>query len=376
MRRFRAMIKKEITQMLRDPRTLFFIFIMPILQLMLMGYANNSDVKNIATVVFDQSNTAESRDLISAFKSTEYYAFDYIATSDTQVNNLIQGGQAKVGIIIPPDYSSQLAAGKSAQVLVLIDGSDPTIASSTLSAAQLAGQARGAKILAETLSSRGSTLGTNASPVDVRTRVLYNPDLLGAYNIVPGLIAIILFQTTVNLTAMSIVRERERGTIEQLIVTPIRNWELVLAKIIPYILVSFANTILILVIGTLWFQVPIRGSLVLLFVLTGLYLLPNLGLGLLISTMAKTQQQAQMMTMPIMLPSMMLSGFIFPMASLPLFLQAVGYMLPLTYFIIILRSLVIKGAGLELLIPQTFVLIGFSIVLLTLAALRFKKSLD
>ena len=376
MRRFRAMIKKEITQMLRDPRTLFFIFIMPILQLMLMGYANNSDVKNIATVVFDQSNTTESRDLISAFKSTEYYAFNYIATSDTEVNNLIQGGQAKVGIIIPPDYSSQLAAGKSAQVLVLIDGSDPTIASSTLSAAQLAGQARGAKILAKTLSSRGSTLGTNASPVDVRTRVLYNPDLLGAYNIVPGLIAIILFQTTVNLTAMSIVRERERGTIEQLIVTPIRNWELVLAKIIPYILVSFANTILILVIGTFWFQVPIRGSLVLLFVLTGLYLLPNLGLGLLISTMAKTQQQAQMMTMPIMLPSMMLSGFIFPMASLPLFLQAVGYMLPLTYFIIILRSLVIKGAGLELLIPQTFVLIGFSIVLLTLAALRFKKSLD
>ena len=376
MRRFRAMIKKEIIQMLRDPRTLFMIFIMPILQLMLMGYANNSDVKNISTVVFDQSNTTESRDLISAFKSTEYYAFNYIATSDTEVNNLIQGGQAKVGIIIPPDYSSQLAAGKSAQVLVLIDGSDPTIASSTLSAAQLAGQARGAKILAKTLSSRGSTLGTNASPVDVRTRVLYNPDLLGAYNIVPGLIAIILFQTTVNLTAMSIVRERERGTIEQLIVTPIRNWELVLAKIIPYILVSFANTILILVIGTFWFQVPIRGSLVLLFVLTGLYLLPNLGLGLLISTMAKTQQQAQMMTMPIMLPSMMLSGFIFPMASLPLFLQAVGYMLPLTYFIIILRSLVIKGAGLELLIPQTFVLIGFSIVLLTLAALRFKKSLD
>ncbi len=376
MRRFRAMIKKEIIQMLRDPRTLFMIFIMPILQLMLMGYANNSDVKNISTVVFDQSNTTESRDLISAFKSTEYYAFNYIATSDTEVNNLIQGGQAKVGIIIPPDYSLQLAAGKSAQVLVLIDGSDPTIASSTLSAAQLAGQARGAKILAVTLSSRGSTLGTNASPVDVRTRVLYNPDLLGAYNIVPGLIAIILFQTTVNLTAMSIVRERERGTIEQLIVTPIRNWELVLAKIIPYILVSFANTVLILLIGTFWFQVPIRGSLVLLFVLTGLYLLPNLGLGLLISTMAKTQQQAQMMTMPIMLPSMMLSGFIFPMASLPLFLQAVGYMLPLTYFIIILRSLVIKGAGLELLLPQTFVLIGFSIVLLTLAALRFKKSLD
>ena len=376
MRRFRAMIKKEITQMLRDPRTLIFIFIMPVLQLMLMGYANNSDVKNISTVLFDQSNTSESRALVSAFKATDYYAFNYIAGSDTEVNTLIEGGKAKVGIIIPPDYSSQLAAGKSAQVLVLIDGSDPTIASSTLSAATLAGQARGASIRAEQLSARGSSLGTIASPVDVRTRVLYNPDLLGAYNIVPGLIAMILFQTTVNLTAMSIVRERERGTIEQLIVTPIRNWELVLAKIIPYILVSFANTILILMIGTFWFHVPIRGSLVLLFVLTGLYLLPNLGLGLLISTFAKTQQQAQLMTMPIMLPSMMLSGFIFPLASLPPFLQAIGYMFPLTYFIIILRSLVIKGAGLELLLPQTFVLIGFSIGLLTLAALRFRKSLD
>jgi len=218
--------------------------------------------------------------------------------------------------------------------------------------------------------------GNSSSAVDIRPRVLYNPDLLGAYNIVPGLIAIILFQTTVSLTALSIVKERERGTIEQLIVTPIRNWELVLAKIIPYVLVSFANTILILLIGTLWFQVPIRGSLLLLFLLTGLYLLPNLGLGLLISTVAKTQQQAQLMTMPIMLPSMMLSGFIFPIASMPVFLQAVGYMLPLTYFIFILRSLVVKGAGLELLIPQTFALMAFAIVLLTLAALRFRKSLD
>jgi len=375
MRRFRAMIKKEITQMLRDPRTLIMIFIMPILQLFLMGYANNTEVKNISTVLFDQSNSQASRSLVDAFKATEYYAFDYVAHSNAEVNNFIQGGKAKVGVIIPADYSTQLAAGHSAQVQVLIDGSDPSIASAVLSAATLAGQARGASIRGEQLALKGPA-GNSSSAVDIRPRVLYNPDLLGAYNIVPGLIAIILFQTTVSLTALSIVKERERGTIEQLIVTPIRNWELVLAKIIPYVLVSFANTILILLIGTLWFQVPIRGSLLLLFLLTGLYLLPNLGLGLLISTVAKTQQQAQLMTMPIMLPSMMLSGFIFPIASMPVFLQAVGYMLPLTYFIFILRSLVVKGAGLELLIPQTFALMAFAIVLLTLAALRFRKSLD
>jgi ABC-2 type transport system permease protein len=375
MRRFRAMIKKEITQMLRDPRTLIMIFIMPILQLFLLGYANNTEVKNIPTVLFDQSNSQASRSLVDAFKATDYYSFDYVAHSDAEVNKLIEGGQAKVGVIIPPDYSTQLAAGHSAQVQVLIDGSDPNIASAVLSAATLAGQARGASIRGEQLALKGPG-GSSSSPVDIRPRVLYNPDLLGAYNLVPGLIAMILFQTTVNLTALSIVKERERGTIEQLIVTPIRNWELVLAKIIPYVLVSFANTILILLIGTFWFEVPIRGSLTLLFLLTGLYLLPNLGLGLLISTAAKTQQQAQLMTMPIMLPSMMLSGFIFPIASMPVFLQAVGYMLPLTYFIFILRSLVIKGAGLELLIPQTFALIAFAIVLLTLAALRFRKSLD
>ena len=326
-------------------------------------------------MLFDQSNSQASRSLVDAFKATEYYSFDYVAHSDAEVNKLIEGGQVKVGVIIPSDYSTQLAAGNSAQVQVLIDGSDPNIASAVLSAATLAGQARGATIRGEQLALKGPG-SSSSSLVDIRPRVLYNPDLIGAYNIVPGLIAIILFQTTVNLTALSIVRERERGTIEQLIVTPIRNWELVLAKIIPYILVSFANTILILLIGTFWFQVPIRGSLILLFLLTGLYILPNLGLGLLISTFARTQQQAQLMTMPIMLPSMMLSGFIFPISSLPVFLQAIGYMLPLTYFIFILRSLVIKGAGLELLLPQTFTLIAFAVVLLSLAALRFRKSLD
>ncbi len=375
MRRFRAMIKKEIMHMLRDPRTLIFIFIMPILQLVLLGYANNTEVKYVPTVLFDQNNSAESRSLVDAFNATEYYAFNYVAYSDNEVNTIIESGQAKVGIIIPPDYSTQLAAGNSSQVLVLIDGSDPTVASAVLSAATLVGQAHGASILAQQLELKGVNT-TSGSPVDVRSRVLYNPDLLGSYNIVPGLIAIILFQTTTNLTALSIVRERERGTIEQLIVTPIRNYELVLAKIIPYILVSFANTVVILLVGTLWFKVPIRGSLIALFLLTGLYLLPNLGLGLLISTFAKTQQQAQLMTMPILLPSFMLSGFIFPISSLPAVLQAVGYMFPLTYFIFIVRSLVIKGAGLSLLLPQTLTLIAFAIVLLTLAALRFRKSLD
>ena len=375
MRRFRALIKKEIIQMLRDPRSLIFIFIMPILQLVLLGYANNTDVTNVPTAVFNQDNSPASRELLDAFQSTGYFSFDYSVYSQADINTLIGGGRAQVGIIIPPDYATNLASGQGADVLMLVDGSDPTVAGAVLSAGALAAQAHGTSVRSQQAAMSGST-GGGSAPIDLRSTVLYNPDLLGSYNIVPGLIAIILFMTGTNLTAMSIVRERERGTMEQLIVTPIRNLELVLAKIIPYIVVSFGDTILILALGVFMFGVPIRGSLVLLFALTGLYLLPILGLGLLVSTMAQTQQQAQLMTMPIMLPSFMLSGFLFPISSLPIVLQIVGNIMPVTYFIYIMRAVVVKGVGLELIIPQAIALSIFAILLLGLATWRFRKTLD
>ena len=361
--------------MIRDPRTLIFIFIMPILQLVLLGYANNTDIKNVPTVIFNQDNSQASRSLLDSFQSTGYFSFDYSVYSQPEVDTLIAGGKAKVGIVIPPDYSTNLASGQTANVLVLVDGSDPTVASFVLSAAQLAGQAHGTSIRTEQLAHNGPVV-SGSVPINIHTSVLYNPDLQSSYNIVPGLIAMILFQTATSLTALAIVKERERGTIEQLIVTPIRNWELILAKIIPYILVSFADTILILVVGTILFGVPIRGSLILLFALTGLYLLPTLGYGLVISTVAQTQQQAQLMVMPVMLPAMMLSGYIFPIASLPVVLQYIGYLLPTTYFIYIMRAVVIKGVGLDLIIPQTIALGLFGIALLGLAIWRFRKTLD
>ena len=375
MRRFKALIKKEMTHMLRDPRTLVFIFLMPIMQLVLLGFVNNTDIKNVPTVIFNQDNSRASRELLDSFDATGYFSFDYAVYSQVEVNNLIDSGKASVGIVIPPDYGMNLTTGKTSDVLVLLDGSNPTVAGSVLSAAALVGQAHGASVRAQQLALRGPAGGAS-SPVDVRTRVLYNPDLLGSYNIVPGLVAMILFQTATSLTALAIVKERERGTIEQLIVTPIRSWELIIAKIIPYIMVSFANTILIMAVGTFLFGVPLRGSLLLLFSLVGLYLLPTLGLGLLISTAARTQQQAQLMTMPIMLPSMLLSGVFFPTSSLPVFLQMIGNLLPLTYFVIILRSIVIKGVGLNMLMPQVIALTIFAILLLGLAARRFQKTLD
>jgi ABC-2 type transport system permease protein len=368
-------MRKEFTHMRHDPRTVMMILVMPIMQMVLLGYATNTDVRNVPTAVLDQDNSQASRALLDAYRATGYFSIDFSAYSEAEITTLIQGGRARVGFEIPPNYGRDLSAGKSVQVAVLIDGSDPTVAQTALSTATLVGQSVGTSLRVQQLSNRGPAQAA-VLPLEVRSRVLYNPDLSSSYNMIPALIAMILMMTTTNLTSAAIVKERERGTIEQLIVTPIRSWELVIAKITPYVFVSMANVLVILVVGTLWFQVPIRGSLLLLLTLTGLYLLPNLGLGLLISTFAKSQQQAQFMVMPIMLPSMMLSGFIFPVAALPAALQFVSSLLPITYFMFIVRSVVVKGAGLELLIPQTIALAIFAVVLIAIAALRFRKSLD
>jgi ABC-2 type transport system permease protein len=375
MRRLRALMRKELTHMRRDPRTVVIIFLMPILQLLLLGYATDTNVRNVPTVVLDQDGSRQSRALLDAYSASGYFSLDLVAYSQTEVTDIIEKGQARAAIIIPPNYGSDLVGGRVPEVAVLIDGADPTVASTALSTATLVGQAHANRVLLQTLKARGIA-GLASAPLDVRTRVLYNPDMQSSYNMVPGLIALILMMTTSMLTSLSIVKEREQGTIEQLIVTPIRSWELVVAKITPYAVVSIINVIFILMLGTLWFHVPIRGSFLLLFSLTGLFLLPNLGIGLLISSIARTQQQAQFMVMPIMLPSMMLSGFIFPIAALPPFLRLVSNFLPITYFLVIARSVVIKGATIGYLIPQVIALCIFSVLLLAIAALRFRKTLD
>ncbi len=377
MNRLIALMRKEFTHMRRDRRTLMVIFFMPILQLLLLGYAANTDVRNVPTAVFDQDNSKASRALLAAYRSTGYFSLDFVADNIQDINDLISSGRAKVGVVIPPDYDADIAAGRQAQVAVLIDGSDPTVAQTALSAATLVGQSQGATLRLQQLAAKGAnTSGAAVAPIDTRTRVLFNPDLLSAYNMVPGLIATILSITTTMLTSSSIVKERERGTIEQLIVTPIRNWELVIAKIAPYVIVEMLDVVLIILVGTLWFGVPIRGSLLTLFALTGLFLLPNLGIGLLISTVARSQQQAQMMAQFLMMPSMMLTGYFFPIAALPPALQFVSKLLPLTYFLVIVRSVIVKGTTVELLMPQIISLSVFAVLLLGLAALQFRKRLD
>jgi ABC-2 type transport system permease protein len=375
MRRLGALMRKEFTHMRHDPRTIMMLFMIPILLLILLGYAANTDVRNVPTVVFDQDNSQASRALLDAYRATDYLSIDYVSYSEAEVTRLIQGGQARVGIIIPPKYGSDLATGQTAQVAVLIDGSDPTVANTALSAAILIGQAHATQIQLQQLAARGAAR-SGALPVEIRSRVLYNPDLVSSYNMVPGVIATVLMLSTVMATSLAIVKERERGTIEQLIVTPIRSWELVIAKIVPYAIVTMLNAILILLLGTLLFGVPIRGSILLLLALSGLYTLSNLSLGLVISTFSRTQEQAQLMVMPVILVSMYLSGFLFPVAAEPPVLQAISRFLPNTYFLVIVRSIVIKGSGFDLLIPQVVALTIFALVLMGVAALRFRKTLD
>jgi ABC-2 type transport system permease protein len=372
--RLLSIIRKEFIQIFRDPRTLVLIILMPIMQLFLLGYAATTDIKNISLAVWDQSQSPQSRALLDAFRAANYFSIDYSVYSAKEYTDLIEAGKIRAALIIPPDYETRLLQGK-AQVSLVLDGSDATVGGTALSTAKLIGQSYATKVLTEQAALTGRPFSFTP-PLDVRTQVWYNPDLIAAYFNVPGVIGMILYFITALLTASSIVRERERGTIEQLIVTPIRSWELVVGKILPYTILAFIDTLEILVIGHWWFKVPIRGDLGLIFALSGLFLLSSLGIGLFASTIANTQQEAFITVMVTMLPSIFLSGFFFPIEAMPKFLQYVSAIVPLRYFLVIIRSLLLKGVGVEALLNQIIALLVFAVVIMGAAALRFRKRLD
>jgi ABC-2 type transport system permease protein len=373
--RLSSLIRKEFIQITRDPRTLAMTFIMPVVMMFLLGYAATNDVRNIALVVLDQDQTPASRRLIDAYRVADYFTIAQPVGSEEELRDLIDRNAARAGLIIPPGYGRTLAGGQNAQVAFVLDGSDPTVAGTALAAAQLIGQAQATKIMVERLAARGQAV-TTAQPIDVRTMVWFNPGLVSSYYMVPAMIGIILQYLTTMLTATSIVRERERGTIEQLIVTPLRSWELMIGKLMPYVLIAFLNTIEVLTIGVLLFHVPINGDLLLLLTLTGLFLVTTLGIGLLISSIANTQQEAMLTTMFTLLPSIFLSGFFFPLAAMPVWLQIVSYAIPLRYFLIIVRGIVLKGVGLPAVWPEVVALSIFALVVMSAAVRRFRKSLD
>jgi ABC transporter DrrB family efflux protein len=368
VRGFLAALYKEFIHIRRDPATLVLTLAIPLLQITLFGYAINTDVKNIPTVVYDMDQRRAGRELIAAYRNTDYFRIVAEVHSDRELNDAIVAGRAKVGIKVPSDFSQRLFDDRQATVLVLVDGSDSSIAMNALNVANAVG-------LRTSLTRLGATAaaGQPAMPVEVRPKMLFNPDLKSANFIIPGLIGIIMQNITILLTAFAIVRERERGTLEQLMVTPIRPLGLMLGKLIPYGVIGFIETCMVLLLMRGVFGVPIHGSLVLLLAFSFLFLLPSLGIGLFISTVATNQSQAYQMAFFIIMPSILLSGFMFPRDSMPTVMYYGGYLLPVTYFLEILRGVILRGAGLAHLWVNAVVLVAFGAVILVVSALRFRK---
>ncbi|MBI2090416.1 MAG: ABC transporter permease [Deltaproteobacteria bacterium] len=360
-----AVMRKEILHIRRDPATRF-IFAIPLIELLLFGYAIEMDVKHISTVVLDLNRQEESRALVKEFESTRYFRVSREVYSDQELQSAIVSGRAKAGIKIPPTYSRDLVNGRQATVQVLIDGSDSTTALRLLQASQALG-------FLKSLESAGLT--QDAMPVEVRPRLLFNPNLESANFFVPGLIGIILQLVTVFLTAFSVVRERERGTMEQLLVTPISKGGLILGKLFPYCAIGFLQTGLVLVVMVLLFKVPIHGSVSLLLFLSGVFLVPALGMGIVISTFASNQGEAMQVSVLFLLPSILLSGFIFPRESMPLVIYLLSFLIPATYYIEILRGIILRGAGWPALWDEALVLLSFGVLFIALSVLRFKKRL-
>jgi ABC-2 type transport system permease protein len=367
-----ALMRKELLHIVRDRRTLGVMFLMPVLQLMLMGYAATTDIEQLRTAVLDQDKSPSSRELIEAYKASNYFDVVFYVESERELAYLVDVNDARAGVIIPAGYGQEVTAGGQAQIAFVIDGSDPSVASTVFAASQSVGQAYSMKILEQT-----TGLDPEAMPgVQVRPRVWYNPEMKSANFMIPGIIGMILFFLTALFTAQAIVREREQGTIEQLIVTPIRSLELIVGKIAPYAVVSFICVLEVLALSVYWFGVPIRGSLGLLLSLSALFLVASLGIGILISTVANTQQEAMLLTWLAVLPSIFLGGFFFPIEAMPNWLQAISYAVPLRYMLVVIRGIFLKGVGLEILYREVLAMAVLGAAMMLLAAARFRKRLE
>jgi ABC-2 type transport system permease protein len=360
------MLWKEFVQMRRDRLTLAMMVVLPALQLVLFGYAIRTEVRHLPTVVLDESRTSESRALVQTMLNTGSFDLAGEVRSREELKDRIERGQARAAVVVPPDFTRDLKRGRTAYAQVIVDAADPMASSSAMSGAALAGASRSAELAG----------GAGRAPLEVRVRPWYNPGLRSEAYIVPGLVGILLSLTLLLITAMAIVRERERGTLEQLIVTPIGKTSLVLGKIVPFVLVGYVQMTVILLLGKLLFDIPIRGSVALLYLVTLGYIVANLALGLFVSTVARTQTQAMQLGFFFILPNMLLGGFMFPREAMPLIAQWLGLLLPLTYYLTMLRGILLKGVGLGVLWPETLALIGFSLVLIVLSVRRFSKTIE
>jgi ABC-2 type transport system permease protein len=368
------MLRKEFIQILRDPRMKFILFVAPVVQLLVFGYAATTDVRNIATAVLDRDNSVASRELVGRFVHSGYFEVVGYVSDDEQVRQELDHGRARAALVVDHGFAEDLAAGRTARLQIILDGTDSTTARVVMDyGTRIAGQ-----FSDSVLATRLERLGAAARPpgrVDLRSRNWFNDNLESRDYYVPGVIAMIVMLVTLLLTSMAVVREKEIGTMEQIMVTPITPTEFILGKTVPFALIGFLNVIVVTVAGVFWFEVPIRGSLALLFASTALYLMTALGVGLLISTISRTQQQAMMSTFFFYFPAILLSGFMFPIANMPEAIQWLTYANPLRYFLVIVRGIFLKGVGADILWPQMLGLFVLGCLTLWLAGLRFRKTL-
>jgi len=371
-----AIIRKEFSQTLRDRATLAIMLSMPLLQLILFGYAINTNVRHIPTVVADQSLDHASQAYINDMVNSGY--FDIVQSASDQVGAVqaIDAGTAKAGIVIPPDFAEHVLRG-DAQVLVLVDGSDLFTSQSANAFATIIGQEYAVKVVTDQVSKAGILAEGSVLPaLNALIRVLYNPDMKDLWFIIPGMAAMLLQTQSLMLTAAAVVREREVGTIEQILVTPIRPIELMVGKVVPYVIIAMLNMLTVIGIGVFWFHVPFQGSFWLFIVLSLLYVFSGLGLGLLVSSISQNQRQSQQLIMLFMMVSLLLGGFIFPRYTMPAVVRVIGNLFPITYFIPIARGIVTKGIGFSALGSQVLALAVYIVVVMTLAAFTFRKRLD
>jgi ABC-2 type transport system permease protein len=376
MSRLVALIQKEIVQVLRDPISLAIMFVMPGFMLVLFGVAISLDVDNIKLALWDLDRTPGSREFVRRLTESGYFNIVAHAGSDADIARLLDSGRASVAVKIPPDFERTLKAAQPSPVRIVVDGADNNTASVTLSYINLIVQQYSTEKLMEDFRRRGISVERARLPVELEPRIWYNPALLSENFFVPGLIGLVMMVTTATLTAMSIVREKERGTIEMLMVSPISRMELVLGKIFPYFVIAFINMAILIALSRLLFGVPFHGSVTLLFALSALFFLTALGFGMLISTVAASQQVAWTICMlSTVLPSFLLSDFIFPIESMPVVVQAFTYIVPVRYFIVILRGIMLKGVGMESLVPQTTALAVFALVMVLVSSRRVARRL-
>ncbi|MBN1930757.1 MAG: ABC transporter permease [Desulfobacterales bacterium] len=369
--RIRELVRKEFIQLFRDKRNRPLLILAPFIQLIVFGYVVSTDVRNIRVALLDQSKTLESRKLINTINANKTFSITHYTDCPNDLDHLLFKRKVDLTVKIPPDFTSRIHSGQTAPIQILADGSMSNMASVRIAYTMALLQQFNRRLNAEIYARK-----IHYGQIDARIRVWYNPNLDSEYFYVPGIVAFLIMLLTLLLTSMAIIREKESGTMEQLIVTPLKPAELIIGKTIPFIIIAQTQMVLVSVFAVLWFKIPMVGSAFLLFAATCLFLLSTLGIGLFISTISSTQQQAMMTTFFFILPFFLLSGFVFPIQNMPVVVQGLTYLNPLRYFLIIIRGIFLKGIGLEILWPQFLGLTILGMIVFTAAVSRFKKRLD